>query len=106
MKYYYRYILLIIVVLVTLIVSGQEKSVNADSLSVQTDSMLLTLRSQLQEQQLQNIMLLEQLEKSGEAARDDSLRLARRKARIDSLRRIVHGGNGGHFESAEDRSDA
>lgn len=91
MKYYYRYILLIIVVLVTLIVSGQEKSVNADSLSVQTDSMLLTLRSQLQEQQLQNIMLLEQLEKSGEAARDDSLRLARRKARIDSLRRIVHG---------------
>jgi small-conductance mechanosensitive channel len=53
--------------------------------------MLLALRSQLHEQQMQNIMLLEQLEKNGEAARDDSLRLVRRKQRIDSLRSIVTG---------------
>ena len=91
MKYCYRYILLMAVMVVALTVSGQEKSVGADSLSVQTDSMLLALRSQLHEQQMQNIMLLEQLEKTGEAARDDSLRLVRRKQRIDSLRSIVTG---------------
>ena len=91
MKYCYRYILLMAVMVVALTVSGQENSVGADSLSVQTDSMLLALRSQLHEQQMQNIMLLEQLEKSGEAARDDSLRLVRRKQRIDSLRSIVTG---------------
>ncbi len=91
MKYCYRYILLMAVLVVALTVSGQEQSAGVDSASVQKDSLVQTLRSQLQDQQMQNIMLLEQLEKTGEVARDDSLRLARRKARIDSLRSIISG---------------
>ena len=91
MKYCYRYILLMAVMVVALTVSGQEQSAGVDSASVQKDSLVQTLRSQLQDQQMQNIMLLEQLEKTGEVARDDSLRLARRKARIDSLRSIISG---------------
>ncbi len=91
MKYCYRYILLMAVLVVALTVSGQEQSAGVDSASVKKDSLVQTLRSQLQDQQMQNIMLLEQLEKTGEVARDDSLRLARRKARIDSLRSIISG---------------
>ena len=72
MKYCYRYIFLIVVMLVALTVSGQEQSAGVDSASVQKDSLVQTLRSQLQDQQMQNIMLLEQLEKTGEVARDDS----------------------------------
>jgi small-conductance mechanosensitive channel len=79
------------VLVVALTVSGQEQSAGVDSASVKKDSLVQTLRSQLQDQQMQNIMLLEQLEKTGEVARDDSLRLARRKARIDSLRSIISG---------------
>jgi small-conductance mechanosensitive channel len=86
-----RYIFLFAAMVVVQTVAGHEQPVVADSLSVQTDSMILALRSELQEQQMKNIMLLEQLEKTGEAARDDSLRLERRKQRIDSLRRIVTG---------------
>ena len=75
---------------VTLSVAGQEQ-VRVDSASAAQNDTIQILRSQLQEQQMQTIMLLEQLEKTGEAARDDSLRLVRRKERIDSLRRIIPG---------------
>ena len=91
MKYCYRYILIIVAMAFALTVSAQEETVSVDSVSAQTDSLVLALRSQLQEQQMKNIMMQEQLEKTGEAARDDSLRLARRKERIDSLRNITPG---------------
>ena len=91
MKYCYRYILIIAFMALALTVSAQEKTVSVDSVSAQTDSLVSALRSQLQEQQMKNIMMQEQLEKTGEAARDDSLRLARRKERIDSLRNITPG---------------
>ena len=91
MKYCYRYILIIAAMAFALTVSAQEETVSVDSVSAQTDSLVQTLRSQLQEQQMKNIMMQEQLEKTGEAARDDSLRLARRKERIDSLRNITPG---------------
>lgn len=91
MKYCYRYILIIAIMAFALTVSAQEKTVSVDSVSAQTDSLVSALRSQLQEQQMKNIMMQEQLEKTGEAARDDSLRLARRKERIDSLRNITPG---------------
>ena len=91
MKYCYRYILIIAAMAFALTVSAQEETVSVDSVSAQTDSLVSALRSQLQEQQMKNIMMQEQLEKTGEAARDDSLRLARRKERIDSLRNITPG---------------
>ena len=91
MKYCYRYILLIAVMALTLTAVAQEQPVNIDSLSSAKNDTIQALRSMLQEQQMKNIMMQEQLEKTGEAARDDSLRLVRRKERIDSLRNITHG---------------
>ena len=90
MNYCYRYIFLVVAMVVTLSVAGQEQ-VRVDSASAAQNDTIQILRSQLQEQQMQTIMLLEQLEKTGEAARDDSLRLVRRKERIDSLRNITPG---------------
>lgn len=91
MKYCYRYILLIAVMALTLTAVAQEQTVNIDSLSSAKNDTIQALRSMLQEQQMKNIMMQEQLEKTGEAARDDSLRLVRRKERIDSLRNITPG---------------
>ena len=91
MKYCYRYILLIAVIALTLTAVAQEQPVNIDSLSSAKNDTIQALRSMLQEQQMKNIMMQEQLEKTGEAARDDSLRLVRRKERIDSLRNITPG---------------
>ena len=91
MKYCYRYILLIAVMALTLTAVAQEQPVNIDSLSSAKNDTIQALRSMLQEQQMKNIMMQEQLEKTGETARDDSLRLVRRKERIDSLRNITPG---------------
>ena len=91
MKYCYRYILLIAVMALTMTAVAQEQPVNIDSLSSAKNDTIQALRSMLQEQQMKNIMMQEQLEKTGEAARDDSLRLVRRKERIDSLRNITPG---------------
>ena len=91
MKYCYRYILLIAVMALTLTAVAQEQPVNIDSLSSAKNDTIQALRSMLQEQQMKNIMMQEQLEKTGEAVRDDSLRLVRRKERIDSLRNITPG---------------
>lgn len=91
MKYYGRFILFLIVLMVPLVSSAQEQSGAVDSLRQQNDSLVMALRSQVQELQMQRIMMQEQLEKNGEAVRNDSLRLARRRARIDSLRSILPG---------------
>ena len=91
MKYYGRFILFLIVLMVPLVSSAQEQSWALDSLRQQNDSLVMVLRSQVQELQMQRIMMQEQLEKNGEAVRNDSLRLARRRARIDSLRSILSG---------------
>lgn len=56
-----------------------------------SDSIIKQLESQIQELTLQSIVMREQLEKSGELAREDSLLRAQRIARIDSLRKITPG---------------
>jgi small-conductance mechanosensitive channel len=63
----------------------------ADSLKAQNDSLVNALRSQVQELEMQRILMREQLERSGQTVRQDSLQLARRKARIDSLRSMTPG---------------
>ena len=61
---------------------------NVDSLKSGSDSLVQVLRNQVQELQLQRIMMQERLEASG---RSDSIQVAERKARIDSLRKITPG---------------
>ncbi len=56
-----------------------------------SDSIIRNLETQLQEMRLQSIIIREKLEMSGQSAREDSLRHARRIARIDSLRKITPG---------------
>lgn len=58
---------------------------------VDNDSIIRQLQNQLQELQLRDIMMREQLERSGRNERQDSLRKIRRRARIDSLRTITTG---------------
>ena len=66
-------------------------SATADSLQSTSDSLVQQLRNQVQELELQGIMMREQLERTGQNAREDSLRMAERKARIDSLRQTTTG---------------
>ena len=66
-------------------------SQDIDSLKAVNDSIILLLQNQLQEEQMQNIILREQLDRVGLAGREDSLRVVERKARIDSLRKITPG---------------
>ena len=62
-----------------------------DSLTAKDDSLVRELRMQIQELKLQSILMQERLEDTGKSAREDSLRLALRRARIDSLRNIIQG---------------
>ena len=62
-----------------------------DSLKAVTDSVIQALQNQLQEEQINNILMREQLERIGLAGRADSMRVVARKARIDSLRQITPG---------------
>ncbi len=78
-----------LILLPTALMAEEENLI--DSLTSMQDSVIQALRSQVQELQLQGIMMQEQIEKSGKSAREDSLRLVRRKARIDSLRKITTG---------------
>lgn len=81
-----RFLLLMTAALCLLVpqtISAQER---ADS-----DSIIKQLTAQLQEMQIRDIMMREQLERSDENLRQDSLRKSLRKARIDSLRRITAG---------------
>ena len=91
MKYYGRLILFLIVLMLPQVSFAQEQSGAADSLRQQNDSLVMVLRNQVQELQMQRILMQEQLEKKGELVRNDSLRLARRKSRIDSLRSFTLG---------------
>ncbi len=75
----------------TLCATAQEELNAIDSITAQNDSLVQELRNQIQELKLQGIMMQEQLEATGKSAREDSLRIARRKARIDSLRKILPG---------------
>ena len=85
------YTLLLIIGFLPLTVYAQQPPTAADTLAAQSDSLVSTLRAQIQELQLQGIMMKEQLERNGIAARNDSLMKARRRARIDSLRQITPG---------------
>ena len=69
----------------------EQKSSLADSLTAASDSMVRELTSQVQELQLQRIMLQEQLERSGQNARMDSIAKVQRQQRIDSLRKVTTG---------------
>ena len=62
-----------------------------DSLQAVNDSIVLSLNNQIQELKLQGIMMQEQLERTGKSAKEDSLRQAERKARVDSLRNVTAG---------------
>ena len=62
-----------------------------DSLKAINDSIVESLNHQIQELKLQGIMMQEQLERTGKNAREDSLRQAQRKARVDSLRNVTPG---------------
>ena len=63
----------------------------ADSADWQRDSLIQLLRSQLQEMKMQQIMLQEELQRSGENARLDSLAQSRRRHSVDSLRQVTTG---------------
>lgn len=91
MRYYYHLILFLVVLMVGLSVQAQEPQVTGDSSTVAKDTLVQSLRNKVQELEMQRILMQEQLEKSGEAVRNDSLRLARRKSRIDSLRSYTLG---------------
>ncbi len=75
----------------------QEEAIDAasvsmlDSLKAVNDSIVSELRNQVQELKLQGIMMQEQLELTGKSAKEDSLRKAERKARVDSLRNVTPG---------------
>ncbi len=68
--------------------AGAQTVVNVDSVMSESDSLVHVLRNQVRELQLQRIMMEERLAETG---RGDSLRIAERKARIDSLRKITQG---------------
>ena len=64
--------------------SAQEKDNSlADSITVGSDSMVQALQAQVQELQLQRILLQEQLERTGQSARMDSIAKVQRQQRID-----------------------
>ena len=83
----YKSFLAIICLFSCLFVDAQVE-MNVDSLKSGSDSLVQVLRNQVQELQLQRIMMQEHLEASG---RSDSIQVAERKARIDSLRKITPG---------------
>ena len=88
---YTRVLLMVVALMVAVAGRGQEHKTALDSLKNANDSMIRVLRTQVQELEVQRIMMREELEKTSEAARNDSLRKALRKQRIDSLRSIIPG---------------
>lgn len=72
-------------------VSGVSRMSEMDSVMAVNDSITRELRYQIQELKLQSIVMQEQLEKTGESAREDSLREVTRRQRIDSLRQVTQG---------------
>ena len=66
-------------------------STSQDSLIKDLASQLQNLNSQLQDMNLQNLMLQEELERTGQKVMMDSISLAHRIHLIDSLRAITPG---------------
>ncbi|MBQ8656759.1 MAG: mechanosensitive ion channel family protein [Prevotella sp.] len=92
MKRLQTYVILLSCMLMSVGIQAQSSSsATADSLQSTSDSLVQQLRNQVQELELQGIMMREQLERTGQNAREDSLRMAERKARIDSLRQTTTG---------------
>lgn len=86
-----RRLLLFIAITWCALTAGAQSDVSNDTLTAKNDSLVSELRLQIQELKLQSILMQERLEDSGKSAREDSLRQARRKARIDSLRSYLPG---------------
>lgn len=84
---FYKTLLVVFCLLTNMGVDAQTVT-NVDSVMSESDSLVHVLRNQVQELQLQRIMMQERLAATGHS---DSLRLAERKARIDSLRKITPG---------------
>ncbi len=80
--------LLSLLMLFTVTASAQE---TIDSLQEEKDSLVNSLRSQIQELEMQRILMAEQLERTGRSAREDSILKVKRKNRIDSLRKLTPG---------------
>ena len=72
-------------------VSGVSRLSEMDSVMAVNDSITRELRHQIQELKLQSIVMQEQLEKTGENTREDSLREVKKRQRIDSLRQVTQG---------------
>ena len=81
-------LLLTVVILLSAFGASAQDMTEADSLKAVNDSVIQELRNQVQELKLQGIMMQEQLQRNGY---NDSLRIAERKARVDSLREITPG---------------
>ncbi len=89
-----RILLLITIITLSLpnmTIAQDNEPVVKDSSATESDSLIEALRSQVQELKLQGILMQEQLEKTGLSAREDSIRKAKKMARIDSLRKILPG---------------
>lgn len=77
--------------LCTGIAVAQTEKAEIDSLQSAQDSLVQELRSQLQEFKMQQIILQEELERTGQKYVNDSLAEEQRRRRVDSLRQIVPG---------------
>jgi len=62
-----------------------------DSADTGRDSLVDELNNQVRELKMQQLLLQEQLERSGRSARLDSLQRVRRQQRVDSLRQVTQG---------------
>jgi len=82
-------VILGLLLLFPLVLPAQEPE--PDSVASATDSMLQGLRNQIRELQMQGILMREEIERSERSMMEDSIRQARRRARVDSLRKITPG---------------
>ena len=78
-----KIISILLLVCWVLVSSAQEQ----DSVRLRMDS----LQRELQEMKMKELVLRNALDESGRGAREDSLRKAEQKHRIDSLRKVTHG---------------
>lgn len=86
-----RWALVLCYSLCTGIAVAQTEKAEIDSLQNAQDSLVQELRSQLQEFKMQQIILQEELERTGQKYVNDSLAEVQRRRRVDSLRQIVPG---------------
>lgn len=91
MKRLTRFLTLTVLYCLSLSALAQDEKSADDSLLTQKDSLIEALLAQVQDLQLQGLMMKEQIERTDNAVRNDSLRKALRKTRIDSLRQVTPG---------------